>query len=80
MIVYVDICSGKVVFEGVSGKGPRGDIAIDDVTFTDGLCTTCKHLIILFYSGKVSYGTFLFCSVIFLFEKKTFSVRNDFVT
>ncbi len=28
----------KVAFEGTRGSGYQGDIAIDDVSFTDGAC------------------------------------------
>ena len=34
----------EVVFEGISGKGWQGDIALDDISLTPGcqLCLDCK--------------------------------------
>lgn len=32
-----------MVIEGVVGRSYRGDIAIDDVTMTDGICPGCKY-------------------------------------
>lgn len=33
----------QVVFEGVRGNGPQGNIAIDDITWGDGYCKKIKH-------------------------------------
>lgn len=33
----------QIVFEGIRGNGYRGDIAIDDITYTVGACVTLPH-------------------------------------
>ena len=30
--------TNRVILSGATGRGPRGDIAVDDITFTQGLC------------------------------------------
>ena len=41
-----------MVFEGIRGKNYQGDIAIDDISFTNGGCKTAT---IKPSSGKASY-------------------------
>ena len=36
---YILVLSGlQIILEGVNGKSYRGDIAIDDISVTDGAC------------------------------------------
>lgn len=37
-IISVYIIFGQIVFEGVIGTNPRGDIALDDVSILQGQC------------------------------------------
>lgn len=37
-IISVYIIFGQIVFEGVIGTSPRGDIALDDVSILQGQC------------------------------------------
>lgn len=40
--MYAYIPYLQLVFEGIRGSGTRSDVAIDDVSVSDGACALCK--------------------------------------
>ena len=37
-LIHIDLLFQQIVFEGVRGNSYQGDIAIDDIKLTNGIC------------------------------------------